>query len=117
MWTSGAAGALRFDPVTEEFELFDGGCGGGIAADADGNVWTGHGFICFPRGVSRIDAETLDAHVVETGHDRHGVAVDFDGFVWGINVSGGDADVINPEEELWETAWTSGITTTTRTVT
>lgn len=109
VWTSGQQGAQRFDPDTEEYELVEGGCGGGIAADTNGSVWTGHGFICNPRGVSRIDTVTLEAHVIQTGHDTHGVAVDFDGNVWAINVSGGSADVIDPEDEDWETAWTSGV--------
>jgi hypothetical protein len=111
VWLSGWNGAQRFDPATEEYTLVDGtgGCGGGIAADVDGHVWTGHGYICNPRGVSRIDPETMTAEVVETGGDTHGVAIDFDGFVWGINVNGGSAHKIDPETLEFEEAWTSGI--------
>lgn len=109
VWLSGWNGAQRFDPVTTEYELVagTGGCGGGIAADVDGNVWTGHGYICNPQGVARIDPETMEAHVVATGGDTHGVAVDFDGNVWGINVGGGNAHKIDPEDESFEVAWTS----------
>ena len=111
VWLSGWNGAQRFDPATETYELVEGtgGCGGGIAADVDGIVWTGHGYICNPRGVARIDPETMTAEVVQTGGDTHGVAIDFDGYVWGINVGGGNAHKIDPDTLEFEVAWTSGI--------
>ena len=111
VWLSGWNGAQRFDPATEEYTLVEGtgGCGGGIAADVDGFVWTGHGYICSPQGVSRIDPATMTAEVIETGGDTHGVAIDFDGFVWGINVNDGNAHKIDPDTLEFEVAWTSGI--------
>jgi len=110
VWLSGGTGAMRFDPETEEYTLVEnnGGCGGGIAADVNGIVWTGHGYICSPAGVSRIDPETMTAEVIQTGGDTHGVAIDFDGFVWGINVNGGNAHKIDPETLDFEVAWESG---------
>ena len=112
VWLSGySGGAQRFDPATETYEAVanGGGCGGGIAADVDGYIWTGHGYICNPQGVSRIDPETMTAEVVQTGGDTHGVAIDFDGFVWGINVNDGNAHKINPDTLEFEVAWTSGV--------
>jgi streptogramin lyase len=110
VWLSGyQGGAQRFDPATETYEPVVGGCGGGIAADVNGFIWTGHGYICNPRGVARIDPATMTAEVVETGGDTHGVAIDFDGFVWGINVNGGNAHKIDPDTLEFEVAWTSGV--------
>jgi hypothetical protein len=111
VWLSAYSGsAQRFDPATETYDPVEGqgGCGGGIAADVHGFVWTGHGFICNPRGVARIDPETMIAEVVQTGGDTHGVAIDFDGFVWGINVNGGNAHKIDPDTLEFEVAWESG---------
>jgi len=117
VWTTGQYGAQRFDPETETYDLVEGGCGGGVAADADGNIWTASGYVavvwavpeeCRPSGITRIDGQTLEAHVIETLGQSHGVAVDFDGHVWGINVPTGDAHKIDPSDESFEVAWDGG---------
>ncbi len=48
-------------------------------------------------GIGKVDGETCkDLGTVNTGGSPHGVAVDFDGFVWGVNLGGNSVDKIDP---------------------
>jgi hypothetical protein len=65
--------------------------GGGITVDAFGNAYTGewqHGY--------KIDAQTMEATPLP-GMGGHGWAVDFDGFIWSVELGGTTAKVMDPE--------------------
>lgn len=96
VWIGGSV--ARFDPATETWASPDASVSGaGIAADADGHVWTGSGTIF------KIDAETLEHTAITTGGSEYGWAVDFDGFVWGVNISHNTATVIDPSDDSFVT--------------
>jgi hypothetical protein len=92
VWIGGSV--ARFDPATETWASPDASVrGAGIAADSEGHVWTGSGTIF------KIDAETLEHTTIATGGSEYGWAVDFDGFVWGVNISHNTATVIDPSDD------------------
>ena len=82
----------RLDPVTETWELPVGQAwGAGITVDAAGNAYTGEGGTGY-----RIDAETMEVTNLP-GMSGHGWAVDFDGFIWSIDMATNGAHVMDPE--------------------
>ena len=96
VWIGGSV--ARFDPATETWASPAAGVrGSGIAADGEGHVWTGSGT------VYKIDAETLEHTTIQTGGSEYGWAVDFDGFVWGVNISHNTATVIDPADDSFVT--------------
>jgi hypothetical protein len=93
----------RLDPVTETWESpvdEDGNpisfSSGGITVDSHGNAYTGE-YNNWGGGTSayRIDGETLVATPLP-GMGGHGWAVDFDGFVWSVDMMDA-AHVIDPD--------------------
>ncbi|MEM6994179.1 MAG: hypothetical protein AAF721_26935 [Myxococcota bacterium] len=72
----------RFDPATETWTGMQVGGGGGCMEDANGILWMAN------SPLVGVDVETLD---VVYSHPLpqyvHGVSVDFDGSIWGVNMS------------------------------
>jgi len=84
----------------------------GIAADGSGWVWAA----CDSNGVHRLSADDpTGMHMVVTGTAgtyNKGMAVDFDGKIWSINLSEGNATVIVPGAALTDAAVTTGVADT-----
>ena len=87
-----------YDPAEHTITSVAGAYGRGVATDLMGSVWFGE---C-GGGTCRIDAETL---VVENlPMASRGIAVDFDGYVWGVPYAGdGSLTVMDPDDETYET--------------
>ncbi|MBI2892416.1 MAG: hypothetical protein HYY06_02625 [Deltaproteobacteria bacterium] len=101
VWTGG--GIQRYRPSTDQWDwpnVQGGGFfgliqAGGIAADGDGIIWAALGLT--GGGIARIDPETMEGEVIDTGGREHGVAVDFDGKIWGVDFVGSSATILDPE--------------------
>jgi hypothetical protein len=66
--------------------------GGGITVDAFGNAYTGEfGW----GGAYKIDGETMETTALP-GMGGHGWAVDFDGYIWSVDMTNA-AHVMDPE--------------------
>ncbi len=97
-WLCGNGGASRFDPATATWAHLppaNGGSAlGGCMTDDQGILWHSR----YPNAMMvGIDTETLT--VVETipiPAYVHGVSIDFDGNVWGVQFGGSDAYRIDP---------------------
>ncbi len=92
----------RMDPETEEWETpvdADGNAypvyGGGITVDAFGNAYTGEYGWGGGGSAYKIDAETMEVTLLP-GMGGHGWAVDFDGFIWSVDMQDA-AHVMDPE--------------------
>ncbi len=71
-----------YDPVAETITNVPGALGNGITASLDGTVWFG----ACNGGACRVDAETLEVTTFPLA--SRGIAVDYDGFVWGVPIYG-----------------------------
>jgi hypothetical protein len=97
-WLCGNGGVSRFDPVTQMWAHLpppNGGSAlGGCMTDDQGVLWHSP----YPNAqMIGIDTETL--MVVETipiPAYVHGVSIDFNGYVWGVQFGGSDAYRIDP---------------------
>jgi hypothetical protein len=97
-WLCGNGGASRFDPVTSTWSHLppaNGGSAlGGCMTDDQGVLWHSR----YPDAMMvGIDTETLA--VVDTipiPAYVHGVSIDFDGYVWGVQFGGSQAYRIDP---------------------
>jgi hypothetical protein len=96
-WFCGGGGASRFDIMTQTWTTFPGsGAGiGGCMTDGQGTLWHSR----YNEGVLvAIDTDTvtsigefpIPAYV-------HGVSVDFNGYVWGVEFSGTRAFRLDPD--------------------
>jgi hypothetical protein len=103
--SSGGSGATSYDPKTGQWVLCQGvPSSAGIATSNDGFVYPAHD--CGNGGsVGKVDGEkcwqTKGAPgsylgFAKTGGCPHGVAVDFDGYVWGVNWTGSSVGKIDP---------------------
>jgi len=103
--SSGGSGATSYDPKTGQWVLCQGvPSSAGIATSNDGFVYPAHD--CGNGGsVGKVDGEkcwqTKGAPgsylgFMKTGGCPHGVAVDFDGFVWGVNWTGSSVGKVDP---------------------
>ncbi|MBI2892158.1 MAG: hypothetical protein HYY06_01300 [Deltaproteobacteria bacterium] len=117
VWTGGQV--TRYDPATGEF-LSPGaggqvgeGCadengqcfeaavwGSSVAADGNGSVWVGGcgGGVCRVRE----DGDGLTWTTLPVQNGAYGMAVAFDGMIWGIGMSGNNAAIIDPDTESFE---------------
>ncbi|HWB81527.1 MAG TPA: hypothetical protein VG755_41480 [Nannocystaceae bacterium] len=97
-WLCGNGGASRFDPVPETWThlapLNAGSALGGCMTDGQGTLWHSP----YPNAqLVGIDTETVS--IVETipiPAYVHGVSIDFDGNVWGVEFSGTRAFRVDP---------------------
>jgi len=72
----------RFDPVTETWTGATVGGGGGCMEDANGILWMAN------NPMVGIDVETLAVvHSYPLPQYVHGVSVDFDGSIWGVDMT------------------------------
>ncbi len=108
VWLGGTV--TRYAPADEEWTTvpigacdgfgFGGGLyGTGIASDGNGSIWVGG---CSTGSVCRIDSESLECTQIMANNGSYGMAVDFDGYVWGIGMGQNNAAVIDPEDESVE---------------
>ncbi|MBI2896919.1 MAG: hypothetical protein HYY06_25395 [Deltaproteobacteria bacterium] len=77
VWIGG--GVAFYDPVEATWTRLQNWYGSGITADLNGFVWVGG---C-GSGTCRIDTETLEVVDLPDATSR-GIAVDFDGLIWGV---------------------------------
>jgi len=104
-WLCGGGGASRFDPMTETWAhlapLSAGNALGGCMTDGQGTLWTSP--YNQPLLVG-IDTETV---TIVAQHNIpsyvHGVSVDFEGFVWGVEFSGDEAFRVDPATGTFDT--------------
>ena len=122
VWTGGSV--TRYDPQTRTFRQpgvdgeaepcepnqpdgRNGECwndgqayGSAIAADGQGSIWVGGcgGGVCRVRE----EGDDLTLTSLNVGNGAYGMAVDFDGMVWGIGMGGNNAAVIDPDTEAFE---------------
>lgn len=100
VWTGGSL--QRYSPGTDSWDWpenmgvddWEDSWVGGVAADANGFVWAASGG---SGGLWRVEAATLEAEWLETGGHEHGVAVDRDGMIWGIDFEGDTATILDPD--------------------
>ncbi len=100
---SGSSGASSYDPKTGAWIACPGvPCSAGIATANDGYVYPAHDG-GGGGAVSRLDGEACWQGqggawkgYMKTGGSPHGVAVDFDGFVWGVNLTGNSVGKVDP---------------------
>jgi hypothetical protein len=93
VWLGGSP-VSRYNPVDGTWLKCQTSCAG-LATSNDGMVFLAKD----SGGIGKIDGETCqDLGTVQlSGHAPHGVALDFDGFVWGVNwTAGNSVDKIDP---------------------
>ena len=101
-WVAGySGGTARFTPDTETWDVVQ-VTGLGMQADSEGRVWVAN-YSPSP-GVTAIDVETLDILdfiPIPGGGTTKGVSIDFEGYVWLVNM-GSNAYRVDPETHLYE---------------
>ena len=96
VWTC-SNDAARFDPGTETWDVFSVGGVGGCNEDGDGVLWIG--------AAPLVGVQTSTGNIVQMidlPQHVHGVAVDFDGMIWGVTL-GADAYRIDPVTGAFDT--------------
>ena len=96
IWTAGLGCVNRFDPTTEtSANVAVGGFNRGVAVDGVGSVWVAN----TGGDMVQIDEDTMAVvHRFPVGvSDMIGVAVDFDGFVWGVSQGGSEIYKVDPK--------------------
>lgn len=98
VWTC-TSSAARFDPLTENWDVFEGVGGvGGCNVDGNGLLWMG------AEPLVAIDTQTGAVERTITLPDYvHGVAVDFNGYVWGVAMYVDEAYRIDPDTGAFDT--------------
>ena len=97
-WLCGSGGASRFDPETETWTHLapaNGGSAlGGCMEDANGVLWNAR----YPDAVLvGIDTETVSiVQEINLPSYVHGVSIDFEGNLWGVEFGGDEAFRIDP---------------------
>jgi streptogramin lyase len=90
VWVGG--NLARYNPADGTWFKCNKSCAG-IATANDGMVWLAKD----GSGIGKVDGETCaDLGTVNSGGAPHGCAVDFDGYVWGVNLGGNSVDKIDP---------------------
>ena len=90
VWVGGSL--ARYNPADGTWLKCGISCAG-IATANDGMVWLAKD----GSGIGKVDGETCaQLGTVNTGGAPHGCAVDFDGYVWGVNLGGNSVDKIDP---------------------
>lgn len=90
VWVGGSL--ARYNPADGTWMKCNIGCAG-IATANDGMVWLAKD----GSGIGKVDGENCaQLGTVNSGGAPHGCAVDFDGYVWGVNLGGNSVDKIDP---------------------
>lgn len=104
-WLCGSGGVSRFDPESETWThlapMNGGSALGGCMEDADGILWTSP----YPNAsVVGIDTETVQiVQTIPIPAYVHGISIDFQGYVWGVEFGGTNAYRIDPDTQLYDT--------------
>ena len=92
-WLCGSGGASRFDPQSETWThsppMNGGSALGGCMEDGDGVLWNS----AYPSAVL-VGIDTNSVQVVQQINIPsyvHGVSIDFQGYIWGVEFSGDEA--------------------------
>ncbi|WP_146661086.1 hypothetical protein [Enhygromyxa salina] len=97
-WLCGSGGASRFDPETEQWTHLppaNGGSAlGGCMEDANGVLWNAR----YPDAVLvGIDTDTVQiVQSINIPSYVHGVSIDFEGYIWGVEFGGDEAFRVDP---------------------
>lgn len=98
-WLCGSGGASRFDPVGQSWTHLPVANGstsplGGCMTDGQGTLWHSP----YPEAsLVGIDTETVTiTQTIPIPAYVHGVSIDFDGYVWGVEFSGTRAFRVDP---------------------
>ena len=104
-WLCGNGGASRFDPANEQWTHLNppngGSALGGCMEDANGVLWHSR----YPDAVL-VGIDTDSLQVVQTINIPayvHGVSIDFEGYVWGVEFGGSRAFRVDPNTLLVDT--------------
>jgi hypothetical protein len=93
VWTGGDV--ARYDPEVDEWTSVDGIAGFGVSADSADGLWVGD---CRSDGIAvgtcRIDVDSLEVDGIDAR--SRAIEVDWDGYPWGIPVSG-VVDIVDPD--------------------
>jgi hypothetical protein len=99
-WLCGSGGASRFDPETEQWTHHPpanpgSSALGGCMEDANGVLWNAR----YPEAVLvGIDTNTVQVvQEINIPSYVHGVSIDFEGNIWGVEFGGDEAFRVNPE--------------------
>ena len=92
VWIGSGTARLTPDDSTWETPIGAQVWGGGITVDAFGNAYTGE---WGGNSAYKIDGETMETTLLP-GMGGHGWAVDFDGYIWSVDMSN-SAHVMDPE--------------------
>ncbi|MCX4240573.1 Vgb family protein [Paraliomyxa miuraensis] len=104
-WLCGNGGVSRFDPITATWThsppINGGSALGGCMTDDQGTLWHSP----YPTAAMYgFDTETLAiTHQIPIPAYCHGVSIDFDGNVWGVQFGGSDAYRIDPVTQTVDT--------------
>jgi streptogramin lyase len=98
-WLCGSGGFSRFDPDTEQWNHIPpaspGSALGGCMEDANGVIWNSR----YPDAVLvGVDTDTMQVvNTINIPAYVHGVSIDFQGNIWGVEFGGSNAYRVNPE--------------------
>ena len=94
-----SASVQRLDPMAGTWETaFVDGDSGGCMTDGNGTLWLAH------NPLLGVDTETLQVvQQWDLPTEIHGVSIDFDGNVWGVQIYGTQAFRIDPQDGSVET--------------
>ncbi len=98
-WLCGNGGASRFDPGTQSWThlppINAGSALGGCMEDANGVLWTSP----YPNAqLVGIDTDTVQlVQTINIPAYVHGVSIDFEGHIWGVEFAGTNAYRVDPE--------------------
>lgn len=96
IWTSGLGCVNRFDPATETNKSLQvAGFNRGIAVDGTGGVWAANSNGDMVH-VNEADVTLVKRFAVGVP-DMIGIAVDFEGFVWGVSQGGNETYKVDPK--------------------
>jgi hypothetical protein len=98
-WLCGSGGFSRFDPQNEQWThippVNPGSALGGCMEDANGVIWNS----AYPNAtLVGVDTDTVQVvQMINIPAYVHGVSIDFQGNIWGVEFGGSNAYRVNPE--------------------
>ena len=98
IWLGGGWGAVRYDPVANQWLKANGvSSSSAVATGTDGYTYVVNDG---PSTVTKINSVTATVEgtiALGAGRGPHGVAMDFSGFVWAVNLSKGTVSKCDPK--------------------
>jgi streptogramin lyase len=98
-WLCGSGGFSRFDPQNEQWThippVNPGSALGGCMEDANGVIWNS----AYPNAtLVGVDTDTVQVvQMINIPAYVHGVSIDFQGNIWGVEFGGSNAYRVNPD--------------------